>query len=544
MLAQSFSLRVWCGFAFVLLETTGCTENHASDAWSSLLNCTLGSEGVKADAAGRQTQLRLLQLSNPGTDGKSDLWPGRCAVHANELFNSLEGSGNQASLRRSLQSKWGCSEGKTTCVINQETLPSLLGELSDGAKTAELKLVPVKTEGATVPSVKFSVEASHWKPILSQPAQLVGPELTAAGEVHFLFKSTGERTRPIACRFLTSGQTLECNTASDKIPLLPPQSIQLVSHPKELIAAGLTEKGLMAFDLKLGDAVAVKGLAGDLHSDGLAVERGDGDKGYVVVSLAKGKASKPIELKSKGTIFQPKSLGSEIVWLESGENSSTLAVRALTGNKLATRANIVGVFNGNVHSCSSGSNTAVGVWGPHEGQRGSKPSLGKDSTSVTIAIRSDGEWSKAFEAKLPFRRTIESELTCTRTGVSIAWAEPSDGGAKVGLLSCDAKGCNTTETTLPGIESRWWWAVGPVGEKVLLMWRAGLGEARMRLAPLDQLNAAKDSVLFDDQDHGGPKAGEAIPVFTDESALLIFKGDQSVVMNILKDGSVKILSRP
>jgi hypothetical protein len=508
------------------------------------LNCTLGSEGVKADAAGRQTQLRLLQLSNPGTDGKSDLWPGRCAVHANELFNSLESSGNQASLRRSLQSKWGCSEGKATCVINQETLPALLGELADGAKTAELKIVPVKTTGVTAPTVKLSVEADQWKPILSQSAQLVGPELTAAGEVHFLLKSTGERTRPLACRYLVSGQTLECSTASDKIPLLPPQSIQLVSHPKELIAAGLTENGLMAFDLKLGEAVAVKGLAGDLHSDGLAVERGDGDKGYVVVSLAKGKASTPIEIKSKGTINQPKSLGSEVIWLESGENSSTLAVRTLKGNKLVPSANIVGTFNGNVHSCSSGSVTAIGVWGQHDGQRGAKPSSGKDSTSVTIAIRGNGEWSKAFEAKLPFRRTIESDLTCTRTGVSIAWAEPSEGGAKVGLLSCDMKGCNTSETTLPGIESRWWWAVGPVGDKILVMWRAALGEARMRLAPLDQLNAAKDNVLFDDQDHGGPKAGEAIPIFTDESALLVFKGDQSVVMNISKDGSVKMLSRP
>jgi hypothetical protein len=484
----------------------------------------------------------LLQLSNPGATGKPDTWPGRCATYANTLYTSLDKSGKQASLKRSLQSKWGCSDDKPTCVVNQETLPALLGELADGAKAAELKVVPVTTDAAPPPSVKLSLTANEWKPVQTQAAQLVGPELTSAGEVHFLLKSTGERTRPTACRFSTKNQSLNCASSSDKVPTLPPQSIQLVSHPTELVAAGLTEKGLTGFDLTTGDVVAVNGLAGDMHSDGLAVERGEGDKGFVAIAIAKNKASKPIPIKSKGTMTQPKSLGTEVLWLEPGEASTTLVIRALKGNKLTDVASVSGVFNGTLHTCALGNTAAVGVWAGHEGQRGAKPTSGKDQSLVTIAFRGDSGWSKAFEAKLPFRRTIESELVCDTTSASMAWAEPVEGGVKVGQLTCDLNGCKTTESTLTGIDSRWWWAVGPVGDRVLVMWRASLGEARMRLAPLAELPQTKDVVLFDDQEYGGPKAGEAVPVFSRDGAFLLFKAEQPVALSIAKEGTVKVLS--
>ena len=392
--------------------------------------------------------------------------------------------------------------------------------------------------------MKLSVSAAKWKPVQNQPAQLVGPEVTAAGEVHFLLKSTGERTRPTACRFLPTAQKLDCSASNEKVPTLPPQSIQLVSHPTELIAAGLTEKGLEGFNLKTGEPVVVKGSAGDLRDDGLAVERGEGDKGYVAILLQKGKAQKPIALSTKATIVQPKSLGNQIVWLEPGEGTSTLAVRSLKGGKLVETANLTGVFNGTLHTCSTAKMTAVGVWAGHEGQRAAKPTSGSDKTQVTITLQGEGGWSKPIEVKLPFRRAIESELSCEGAGVTMAWVEPTEGGVKVGQLTCDANGCKTSDATLPGVESRWWWAAGPVGGKVLLMWRAALGEARMRIAPLAQLAQTKDVVLFDDQDHGGPKAGEAVPVFSSEVALLFFKNEQPAILGITKDGNVRLLSMP
>jgi hypothetical protein len=74
------------------------------------------------------------------------------------------------------------------------------------------------------------------------------------------------------------------------------------------------------------------------------------------------------------------------------------------------------------------------------------------------------------------------------------------------------------------------------------MWRAALSEARMRLAPIAQLAEAKEQVLFDDQDHGGPKTGEVLSVYSDSAALLIFKDEPPVALTVQASGSTHVLT--
>jgi hypothetical protein len=519
----------------------GCSENASGKHWSALMACTLG-KAASAAPAERTQQLRLIQLSHPGTDGKADAWPGRCATYANQLYASLESSGNQASLKRSLQSKLGCSEGKPSCVLNSDTVALLTGELSEGAKAAELKLEP--TNGVKEPeiSVDLTLTAAQWQPIKPGPSQLVGPEQTSSGDVHWLLKSPGERMRPVGCVFSAASSSLDCIAGNEKMPALPPQSIQLVSDDKDLYAAGLTEQGLTGYQLKTGEATPVKGQTGNLVHEGVAVERGEGDKGYVAIPLSKGKAGKPIAIKSKGNITQPMTSGNQVLWLEPAEGGNRLVVRTLKGNQLADTAALTGAFNGPFHLCRSGHMTALATWAGHTGQRAAKPTAGSDMTQLTFSMATDGAWSKAIEAKLPFKRVIESDLVCSQQAATVAWVEPVEGGVRVGQLTCDANGCKTADAQLQNIESRWWWAVGPVGDKMLVMWRANLGEARMRLAPLAQLNQAKDVVLFDDPDHGGPKAGEAVTVYGPSAALLLFKQEPPSALTIGIDGSAKSLS--
>lgn len=518
----------------------GCSENASGKHWSALMTCTLG-KAASAAPAERAKQLRLIQLSNPGTDGKADAWPARCATYANQLYASLESSGNQASLKRSLQSKLGCSESKPSCVLNSDTVTMLTGELSDGAKAAELKLEP--TTGVKEPeiSVDFALTAAQWQPIKQGAAQLVGPEQTSSGDVHWLLKQPGERMRPVGCIFSAASSNLDCINGNEKMPTLPPQSIQLVSDDKEIYATGLTEQGLVGYRLKTGESTPVKGMTGNLVHEGVAVERGEGDKGYVAIPLSRGKVGKPIEIKSKGTITQPMTLGNQVLWLEAAEGGNHLVVRTLKGNKLVDTASLSGSFNGPFHTCRSGNVTAVATWSGHTGQRAAKPTAGNDATQLTFTMATDGAWSKAVEAKLPFKRTIESDLVCSKQSAVVTWAEPVDGGVRIGRLTCDAEGCKTADELLR-LESRWWWAVGPVADKVLVMWRANLGEARMRLAPLGQLAQTKDVVLFDDPDHGGPKVGEAVSVYGPSSALLLFKQEPPSALTIGINGSAKVLS--
>jgi hypothetical protein len=132
------------------------------------------------------------------------------------------------------------------------------------------------------------------------------------------------------------------------------------------------------------------------------------------------------------------------------------------------------------------------------GQRGAKSNAGSDMTQVTVTLCTlwrDGAWSKPAELKVPFRRATESELVCSGATVKMAWLEPLEDGVEVGQFSS-----------------------------------------------MGQLAQARDVVLFDDTEHGGPKAGEAMSVFTSDAALLPFKQAPPVVMSIEADGTAKILS--
>ena len=86
---------------------------------------------------------------------------------------------------------------------------------------------------------------------------------------------------------------------------------------------------------------------------------------------------------------------------------------------------------------------------------------------------------------------------------------------------------------MPGIESKWWWAVGPLGDKLLVMWRSSLGETRLRLAPLAALPTTKDIIVFDAPDFGGPNAGELSTLYTNDDALLIFRGEKPVAVHVV-----------
>ena len=228
--------------------------------------------------------------------------------------------------------------------------------------------------------------------------------------------------------------------------------------------------------------------------------------------------------------------------MQPADGGSALIVKSLKGKKVVDRASVNGKFAGPFHTCGHGQMLALATWAGHTGQHGAKPNVGANKTQFTVAISNNGTWSKAFEAELPFQRAVESELVCSDKGASMVVAQDVEGGVLVSQLNCTVDGCKTAEAMLPNVESRWWWTVGPMGDKVLLIWRAALGEARMRLAPIAQLEQAKEIVLFDDQDHGGPKAGEALPIYSDNAALLVFKVESPVALTVQADGTPRVVT--
>ena len=131
---------------------------------------------------------------------------------------------------------------------------------------------------------------------------------------------------------------------------------------------------------------------------------------------------------------------------------------------------------------------------------------------------------------------------CTSSGASIAWLKGDKTSTTIGRIDCKADGCKSNEVNLPGFDSQYLWAVAPLGDKVFVLYRSSLGDTRVRVASLTDLPNAKDTILFDAGDFGGPTTGELGVLSTDAAALLLFRGDQPVALRLGSDGTVSVVS--
>jgi hypothetical protein len=540
---------------------SGCDDGGAPKAWSALSACLQGNAEVPG-AAERVHRVRLIQLANSAPNPEKTGWPARCATHADELYAALGGGSETAVLRRKLSERLNCSETKGSCALtNDASLASAIVELTEAARSVGLKLEPAPNVPAPEVGPEPALDQKGWKSFSDAPLALLGPELAPDGRALALLKALSGRARPKSCEFAPGLGKVSCSDADPKVPELPVQSIELVVDPAGSFAAGLTEEGLFAFNLKTGEKSAVRGASGRLVQSGVAVEKGATedpkkkpaaaaeppkepvkDK-YVAVELNRGKAGRELTLPVANPAHDPIQVGRHAVWLERGEGGVELVIKSVSqgGVKDALRAK--GAFSGAFHTCASGDDLAVATWAPHKGQHGAKPTVGATQTQLAITLFKNGAWSKPAEATLPFDRGIESDLVCTKAGASLAWARSVVDGVMVARLDCTADGCKPSEVKLPAVESKWWWAVGPVGDKVLLAWRSGLGESRLRVAPIAGLAAAKDVIFFDSPDFGGPNAGQLKALFSEGGALLVFKDAQPVAVHVSTEGTPRVLTQ-
>ena len=538
----------------------GCSSEEAPKAWNSLSACLAG-KAAPAPALERVQHMRLVQLGNANAGSSKEAWPARCAPHADELFAALPSSGSGSMLRRKLAERFGCTEDKGSCkIVGGPTVLSVTAELWDSAKDAGLS---AGDPGSGVPVPEASpapvVDAKSWKSFSAKPARVSGPVQTTEGRAVLLLRAEEGQARPTACEFSDGFAKLRCIEANPKVPELPSHTLEVVNDADGLYAAGLTEKGLVAYNLETGEASAVRGRARRLVRNGVAVEPGTKEEvsktppapgaapnvkeeGFVAVPLKAGKASKEIKLDIPNGVGDPIAVGTHVVYLTQSGNAVELNAKQLAGGRLKDEGKLAGPFAGAFHTCGAGDRIAVATWGGRSGLSGAKATGGAGKTQVAMSLYGDGRWSKAVEATLPFERAFDSELVCTEAGASLAWAQNVDGGAQIGRIDCTKDGCKASDVKLPGIESKWWWSVAPLGDKVLVLFRSGLGETRLRVAPLSELPGAKDTLLFDSPDFGGPNAGELSSVVGKDAALLIFRGEMPVALHVGRGGAAKLLS--
>src|SRR6478735_1948393 len=528
--------------ALVALSLAACSEGDAQKSWNELSTCLAGPAAQSALAV-RVGQLRSIALGNAASSTQKSGWPARCAGPADDLYAALGTSSEGALLKRKLHERLACADSKGTCTLpTDSSVISVATELWEAAASAGLKSEPAP--GVPVPQAAppALLNATTWQSFSDKPLNLVGPLLTPDGRAVLLLKPSEGRGKPRGCEFSSGFSRVSCFDAHTDVPELPAQTVDLVGDASGVYAAGLTEEGLFAYDLKSGQKSDVRGLGAlRLARDGLAVERGEKDEGFQVSLISGGKAGKPSKLPKTTLQGDPLSLGNQVVYLQQTEGGSELVAKSLVSGRLKEAQIEKGPFSGALHGCRNNGALAVAAYGPRAGQHNAKPTAGDGKTQVTVTLFQGGAWSKPSSATMPFARGVESDLVCTKSGASLGYAQTVSDGILVGRIDCSVSGCQSNEVKLPGIESKWWWAAGPLGDKLLLIWRSNLGETRLRLAPLTSLPTTKDVILFDAPDFGGPNAGELSALYSDDDALLIFRGEKPVALHVASDGSVRVV---
>jgi len=544
--------------------TAGCTNDQAPKAWNALSTCLAG-DAANATLLLRIKQIRLIQLNNPSLPEPKDAWPGSCVKYANDLYAALDTSGKPGMLRRTLEEKLSCAEGKSSCkLVNDETLIPVTTSLWERAKDAELPVAVAagvtKPKSATEPPIS----SQSWKALSDKPKRTDGPWLEPDGRALLLIKDQEGKGRPLGCELAKGFSKITCKATNASVPELPQQTVQLVAETSGIFAAGLLEKGMMAYNLETGSSFGVHGGTGRLMVNGLAVEdevvpeekapqkptkRGKGHAhepassapGTVAVLVNNGKAGPSLKLPTQAPSIKPISLHGYAVWVEGAPDSTRLVMKNIVGGRLHDAGDFKATLKGSFHTCEGDGNVALAVW---DRKVASKAKAAEATGKSTLAITQlrGGNWSKPVEFTLPADRAAESELHCTKGGASVAWASRVDNGFEITRLDCTPDACKTSTAKLPGIESRWWWLLSPLGENILMVWRSSLGDTRMRLAPLASLASTPDKIMFDTSDYGGPSNTDATSIVSTEAALLLFRDELPVAVRIGQDGSFGVLT--
>ena len=542
----------------------GCSNEQAPKAWSSFSTCIAGDAATAALPV-RIKQLRLIQLNNPAPAAAEDSWPGPCMKYANDLYSSLDTSGKPGMLRRKLEEKLSCAEGKSSCkLVNDETLIPITTSLWETARDSELPAAIATGVTKPTPAAEPPITLQTWKPLSDKPKRTDGPWLEPDGRALLLLKDQEGKGRPLGCELSKGFAKITCKASNADVPELPQQTVQLVAETSGIFAAGLTEKGMMAYNLETGKSFGVHGGTGRLLVNGLAVEdevvpeekepakpakRGKGHAaesamaapGTVAVLVNNGKAGPLLKLPTKAPAIKPISLHGYAIWVEGAQDSTRLVMKNVLGGRLRDAGDFKGTFKGTFHTCEGDGVVGLAVW---DRKAGSKAKAAETAGKTTLAVTQlrDGNWSKPVETTLPSDRAAESELHCTQAGVSLAWASRTENAVEITRLDCTPDSCKSSTAKLPGLESKWWWLLSPLGENVIMVWRSSLGDTRMRIAPIASLATAPEKIMFDTSDYGGPTNTDAGSIVSNEAALLLFRDELPVAVRLGKDGSFGVLS--
>ncbi len=568
-------------------------RQQAGLAWANLRSCLLGGALEPGETIAERT--RRIALAAGRTRNAEGDWPSRCSGFAEALFRATDDRGPSARLHSQLRRRFGCEPCLSNAPADQ--LPGLT-EL-----VASAGLVPgVPT--ATAPNMSGRMIGKAGLPTLTIPrANLEQQQLLDDGSVRLLFSLSRsarqlctiapDRAATVVCGSTqatsldgaSEGFVLERDSdsaASYRLveraggverraeafertggmsrPFLLADHVawfgERVGKPDALFARPIGKKGesLLGDERAVADRGGIKGrprlcrsgsdwvaLFGKPKSMAMVFASASG-KWAGPVRLAAGKATPRAATKPAKPVGSTKALSGGPPSRQSADRTDAARRKAL---REAREFGMIGLLGGDAGSSQGAPSTP---WGHNP--LGEKPSQlwGRSNSGPARRARRRRRESRRRARSRPRRpKLVRRPLSCRGEVGTLSWREPGGNADRIVQWRCTPKACAQRAVRLSGLDVQAWWIAaslyGDSGrETMLLVWRSTSGEVRMRLAPFDELQQARDIPLLDSKKYGGPDTHE-LQAFVGQSAVvLMFRGIGYHALRIDAGGKLSLLS--
>lgn len=535
-------------------------KEEAGQAWANLWQCALGGTVPDAEIPARARQIALAQTNSPAPG-----WPDTCSQHVASLFGHITEASHPA-LRAALRERFECD---TTCRVHEPGRQMVnLAPLG-----ADLPVVPPE-----VPSPSMAPP-----PLLTQP----GLHVLAPADAEVVRRDVEagrlELNSPSQGRFLCSLEVDAKKATCTKLGAeVPPDAVLVADSDRLLLVAG---KKTYAPD---GEEVQTHVGRVEGRTLFLQGKRDD-ERRWEVAEVHEGHAKRAARVKLPAAVrpwlidgllawideegrVQRRPLTADGDLLGDREAIGSLApdlrwapqsCRTQAGHAL-----VFGLPPNVAMSWTDGGLTAPIAFAPSKQAPAPPPSAAPATTtpkpttaapqtasakgfgmagllestkvddvpwgesapteSSPLYAKKDGMQTRAARAHRASPRPHRGRVAigCSTDTASVYWRQPRVGTTELHRISCARGGsCTRAVASLKGIDPQSWWWIGPVGTKVIALWRDPDGLVRMRYGDFEGLDQTESVIVLDSEDFGGPKT-LGIEVFPGRTAVAFwFRSD-------------------
>ncbi len=547
----------------------GMALQNAANSVQAFKRCLLGPPLEQGETV--IWRVHRMELNRDPTSGGNDVadlsrrWPMRCAAHATTVRDAMRSIPSATPQQRRLadaaeRTRTGLTRGFTETEGERRGEPSHLELFFTAATAAQLPQPNAPATGPLPPEAMSPVTRRDLTPLFTSaihdPVRVLGTDRTTGTSLHVLFAQGGL----YGCRFISSTDEAQhltratCSQLANAQPSVAAGDVAMfdvdddyLSFPPVRIGVGRDANivGLPGTTAPRNVPFAVRGYlatsgrAWVLETNNVEVDEAAETGNWRIARLGPGTQVVRAPMRLPEGSSRPELLPDRVIYLSPSDPAHGPARVGLFGRRLQDSAPIAlnAVDAGDVADESrivARCRTAAGAIAVL---------TGTDRAS-TVTLTAGPGWAPPAR----FVRGLRS-ATCgigDLIALNVGTAPTILRVARCGLTGCAATEARI-QSALSSILTRSAGADFAILEdRILVVWTPTEGGLRMRLAPLDAIDQARDRVIYDDHGHRGGwvqvptihvRGRVAVVTFADNDSQT--DGPRPVAIRISRDGVVQ-----